>query len=531
MMDTEIFKFGGNMNIQVKHGSIQDAQADALILNLFEGVDRPAGATGAVDKALGGAITDLIKMGDFTGKLNQTAVLYPPHRIPSSRNVPAGSDAQAQMFAEGVTGVPTRRVILVGLGPVADFSVDRVRQAAASAAKRARELGAKSIASTAHGAGSGQVDPQAAAQAVAEGTLLGLYEWTLHKSKKNGTPVESVTIVEFDQAKIGAIEAGVKTGSIIANAVNFTRDLINQPANVVTPAALASAAQAQADRVGLKCDVHDVDWMRAQGMGALLGVTQGSAQPPKFIVLEHNGAAGDPLVLVGKGITFDTGGISLKPGEKMEEMKSDMSGAAAVIGAMTAIAELQLPVRAVGLAPTCENMPSGTAYRPGDVLRARNGKTIEIISTDAEGRLILADALSYAAEFKPKAVIDLATLTGACIVALGEDVAAGFFANDEDLARRVTAASDTSAEKLWRLPLYEEYKDKIKSDTADMKNSGGRYSGVGSSAIFLAEFVSYPWSHWDIAGMALSKSGPPYVNKGGAGFGVRTLVELARRWS
>ncbi len=510
-----ILYHGETMNIQVTHGSIQDARADALILNLFEGVERPAGATGAVDKALGGAIGDLIRMGDFRGKLNQTAVLY----------------------TRGA--VPAPRVVVVGLGPVADFSTDRVRQAAASAAKRARDLGAQSIASTAHGAGTGQIDPQAAAQAVVEGTLLGLYEWTEHKSKKDEKSIESCLIVEFDTDKIDAMEAGVKAGSVIAKAVNFARDLVNQPANVMTPTELANAAQEQARWVGLKCAVHDVEWMRAQGMGALLGVTQGSAQPPKFIVMEHGGALGDPLVLVGKGITFDTGGISIKPAEKLEEMKSDMGGAAAAIAAMTAIAELKMPIHAVGLVPTCENMPSGAAYRPGDVLRAKNGKTIEIISTDAEGRLILADALSYAAELKPKAVIDLATLTGACVVALGEDVAAGFFANDEDLARRVQAASEASAEKLWRLPLYEEYKDKIRSDTADIKNSGGRYGGVGASAMFLAEFVSYPWSHWDIAGMVLDTLGattlsprthPPHVIRGGTGFGVRALIELARRW-
>ena len=498
------------MNIQVEAGSIQEAKADALIVNLFEGVDtlRAAGATGAIDQALGGAVGELIAAGDFKGKLNQTAVLYTRGSLPAPR------------------------VILIGLGPVADFSVDRVRQASASAARRARELGAKSIASTAHGAGTGQIDPQLAAQAVAEGTRLGLYEWMQHKSKPrtNGQPLDSFTVYESDPGKIQAISSGVRIGSIVANAVSLARDLINQPANFITPSALANAAQQLAGRVGLKCDVHDIDWIRAQGMGALLGVTQGSAQPPKFIVLEHKGAEGDPLVFVGKGITFDTGGISIKPAEKMEDMKGDMGGAAAVIAALGAIAELNLPLHVVGLAPACENMPSGTAYRPGDVLRAMNGKTIEIISTDAEGRLILADALSYAASLKPKAVIDLATLTGACVIALGEEVAAGFFSNDDDLAREIKQVSQATAEKLWRLPLYEEYKEKIKSDTADMKNTGGRFGGVGTSALFLAEFVSYPWAHWDIAGMVLSKSGPPYVAKGGTGFGVRSLVELARRW-
>jgi leucyl aminopeptidase len=237
-------------------------------------------------------------------------------------------------------------------------------------------------------------------------------------------------------------------------------------------------------------------------------VTQGSANPPKFIVLEYKGSDAEPLVFVGKGLTFDSGGISLKNADGMEDMRSDMGGAAAIIGAFEAIAKMKLPIHIVGLIAACENMPSGTAYRPADVVTARNGRTIEIISTDAEGRMTLADALDYAAEFKPKAVIDLATLTGACVTALGQNVAAGYFANNDSLAQKVDEASRASGEKLWRLPLYTEYRDKIKTDYADLKNSGGIGSGVGSSAVFLEEFTSYPWAHWDIAGMVLDKTGP-----------------------
>lgn len=494
------------MQIAIKQGSIQEAQVDALILNLFEGVDRPAGATGAVDKALDGAISEVIRLGDFTGKLNQTAVIYTRGKVPASR------------------------VVLVGLGAVADFNVDRIRQAAASAAKRARNLGARSIASTAHGAGTGQVDPQQAAQAVAEGTLLGLYTWTAHKSKAKDKSIESFTIVEFDQSKVATIEAGARMGEIIGRATNFARDLINHPPNTLTPTELGRVTQAKADAIGLKCVVHDVEWMREMQMGALLGVTQGTQEAPAFIELHHEGATGAPLIFAGKGITFDSGGISIKPSEGMEGMKTDMGGAAAVIGALLAIAELKLPLHVIGLVPACENLPSGTAYRPSDVLRAMNGKTIEVISTDAEGRLILSDALSYATTFNPTAVIDLATLTGSCMIALGQDIAAGYFANDEDVAQRVAQASTSSAEKLWRLPLYEEYKEAIKSRTADIKNSGGRFGGVGTSAMFLAEFVSYPWSHWDIAPMMNAKSSTAYSPKGGTGFGVRALVELARSW-
>ncbi len=504
------------MDVKVLQGSIETTAADAIIINLFDGVELPAGATSAVDKALNGAITDLIRGGDFRGKLNEIAVLYTRGALPAAR------------------------VIVVGLGKVADFSVDRVRQAAAMAAKKARDLGCKSIASTAHGAGTGQIDPAAAAQAVVEGTVLGLYKWIEHRHVANERgPIESLTLVEFDATKVAAIEAGAHAGEGIASGVNHARDLVNEPPNYLTPAKLAEAAQRIAAETGVSCIVHDIEWIRAQQMGALLGVTQGSINPPHFIELEYKGSEAAPLVFVGKGITFDSGGISLKPADGMEAMKDDMGGAAAVIGAVEAIARLKLPVHVIGLIPTCENLPSGTAFRPADVLTARNGKTIEIISTDAEGRLILADALCYAADFKPQAVIDLATLTGACVIALGENVAAGFFCNDDDLARKVKIASNTSAEKLWRLPLFEDYLDKVRSDNADIKNSGGRFGGVGTSAIFLHEFTAYPWAHWDIAGVVVDKTGYtplsprthlPYVIRGGTGFGVRALVELAKNW-
>jgi leucyl aminopeptidase len=504
------------MDIKVQRGSIEATPADVIIVNLFEGVEVPAGATGAVDKALNGAITDVIRSGDYRGKLNELSVLY----------------------ARGA--LPATRVIVVGLGKVADFSLDRVRQAAAWSARRARDLGCKSIVTVAHGAGTGQIDAASAAQAVAEGVLLGLYEWREHRNAaRDRGPVESLTIVEFDESKLGAIESGVKAGEGIALGVNRARDLINQPPNYLLPQNLAQAAVQMAQATGVKCVVHDIDWMRQQKMGALLGVTQGSVNPPQLIELDYQGADSAPIIFVGKGITFDSGGISIKPAEGMEAMKNDMGGAAAVIGAVEAVARLKLPVHVMGLIPTCENLPSGTAYRPADVLTARNGKTIEVISTDAEGRLILADALCYAADFKPQAVIDLATLTGACVIALGENVAAGFFCNDDELSRQIKIASNNTNEKLWRLPLYDDYRDKIRTDNADIKNTGGRYGGVGSSAVFLEEFTSYPWAHWDIAGMVTDTVGytavyprtkSPYVIRGGTGFGVRALVELVRCW-
>ncbi len=486
------------MNIHVLSERIQDIKTDAVIVSLLEWnvADGPiTGAVGALDESLSGAIKALLDGGDLKGKLNQTAVLYP----------------------RGAA----QRVIVVGLGKPQELTLDKVRQAAGTAAKKARDLGAKSIATLALGAGGGGLDPQAAAQATVEGIVLGLYEFRVHKSTpaEHGT-LESATLVESDPAKLAAVQEGARVGRILAEATNFTRDLVNQPSNHMTPHILADAARDMAARNHLECEVLSLEQMAGLGMGAFMGVTRGSDEPPQFIILEHKPGAGQPVIFVGKGITFDSGGISIKPSEHMEAMKGDMAGAAAVIGAMQAVAQLDLPQHVVALAPACENLPSGHAYKPGDVLKAMNGKTIEIISTDAEGRLILADALCYAERYHPSAVIDLATLTGACVVALGDMVAAGLFSTDDELAARLREAGTKAGEKLWPLPLYEEYKDKIKSEVADMKNSGGRYGGVGTSAIFLKEFTSYPWMHLDIAPMSLDDKGTA------TGFGVRTLVEF-----
>ncbi len=496
------------MDIQVIHARVSDVQTDALIVSLleWEEADKPiTGAVGAIDQSLSGAVRALISGGDLKGKLNQVAVLYPRGAIPA------------------------QRVLMVGLGQAKDLTLDRVRQAAGTAAKKARDLGARSIATIAIGAGGGGLEPQAAAQATVEGVGLALYEFHVHKSTpaEHGA-IESVTLVEADASRLSAVQEGARVGRILADATNFTRDLVNQPSNHMTPRILAEEARDMARHNHLICDVLNIDQMAELGMGALMGVTRGSDEPPQFIILEHKPDAGAPIILVGKGITFDTGGISLKPSENMGAMKADMAGAAAVIGAMQAVAQLDLPLHVVALAPACENMPSGRAYKPGDVLKAMNGKTIEIISTDAEGRLVLADALCYADRYKPAAVVDLATLTGSCVVALGENVAAGIFSNDEHLSTRLREAGDKAGEKIWPLPLYEEYKDKIKSEVADMKNSSGRQGGVGASAIFLQEFTSYPWAHLDIAPVEADEKGGPYQPKGATGFGVRTLVEFLR---
>jgi leucyl aminopeptidase len=496
------------VDIQVIGGNIKDIKADAIIVSLleWEATDKPlTGAVGAVDEALSGTFKALLDSGDLKGKLNQTAVLYPRGAMQASR------------------------VIVVGLGKPQDVTLDKVRQAAGTGAKKAGELACKSIAAVAIGAGGGGLDPRAAAQATVEGMVLALYEFRVHKSTpaEHGA-IESVTLAESDAGKLPAVQEGARVGRILADATNFARDLVNQPSNHMTPHIMADAARDMAARNHLICEVLNIEQMAELGMGALMGVTRGSDEPPAFIILEYKPDAGQPVIFVGKGITFDSGGISLKPGEGMGAMKGDMAGAAAVIGAMQAVAQLDLPLHVVALAPACENLPSGHAYKPGDVLKAMNGKTIEIISTDAEGRLILADALCYADRYKPSAVVDLATLTGSCVVALGENVAAGIFSNDDDLSAKLREAGAKAGEKLWPLPLYEEYRDKIKSEVADMKNSGGRTGGVGTSAIFLKEFASYSWAHLDIAPVESDDKGGPYQPKGATGFGVRTLVEFLR---
>ncbi len=499
------------MEIRVQTGVIEQYPADAIIVNLFD--DKSVGgATQALDQALGGAISALIEGGDLTGKAGEAVVFYPRGAIPA------------------------RRVIVVGLGKREEFSVETVRRAAAHAAVKARDVGAKVVGTIVQGAGAAGLAPDVAAQAVVEGSLLALYQWRgLKTSDDEQKALDALELVVRPGDNAAAVEAVARAGEIIAEATALARALVNNPPNVATPTMLAETARRIGQRFGLRVEIMDRADMERLGMGAFLGVARGTEEPPKFIVLEYNpGAAADTVVIVGKGITFDTGGISLKPGENMETMKSDMAGAAAVLGAMQAAAALKLPLHLVGLVPATDNMPGGRAYKPADVLTAMNGKTIEVISTDAEGRLILADALCYAARYKPAAVVDLATLTGACVIALGTGMAAGLFCADEKLRAHIQAAAAATGERVWHMPLFPEYFETIQSDTADIKNSVGRHGGVGASAMFLKQFTEYPWAHLDIAGMAGVMMGEkpalPYQSKGGTGYGVRLLTEMLRRW-
>ena len=504
------------MEIQVVAGGIQSTEDELIVVNLFEGVEEPGGATGAVDQALGGSIREAVAHGDFWGKKGETLVLYPGAAIPASR------------------------VLVVGLGPQPEFSLDTVRWVAGAAAQKARDLGVRSFSSIVHGAGAGGLSLEAAAQAVVEGTILGLYRYQELKNKPPDRPdPEQFTLVQFDAAQAPVVEAGVRAAQAVASAVCLARDLVNRPANYATPTDLGDLALDIASEFDtMRCQVLLEQDAAELEMGSFLGVAAGSDEPAVFIIMEHNPGREDlnTVVLVGKGITFDTGGISLKPVERMDRMRGDMAGGAAVLATMKVVGELDLPLHVVGLVPATENMPSAWAYKPGDVLKAMNGKTIEVISTDAEGRLILADALAYAHRFEPDAVVDLATLTGACVVALGRGGAAGLFSTDETLKARLQAASQITAERVWPLPLFDDYLQALESLTADLTNSGGRYGGVGTSAMFLKQFAEgYPWAHLDIAGMSFeerpgSPKRPAYLQKGATGFGVRLLTQFLRDW-
>lgn len=498
------------MDIQVITQSAPDTKSDVLIVGAArasggQGVRLSSAAT-LVDMALGKLISEISADGEFKGNTGELVTLHTMGRI------------------------ATKRVILVGLGSQEKLTTHAIRRASAIATRHAQAIGAHhvTLALNWH-----SIDAADVARAEVEGALLGCYSFRMYQHSENGngkgiTQFQVLT-EESDKADF---EQGVQQGRILAEATNFARDLVNEPPNVLTPRELANRASAMAREFGLECEVFDKAKIEQLQMGGLLGVSQGSAQPPLFIILRYRGAPASSdrgLALVGKGVTFDTGGISLKPADHMDEMKGDMGGAAAVIGAMQAIAALKPNINVTGLVPTCENMPSSTAYRPGDILRIMNGKTIEIVNTDAEGRLILADALSYAVKEGLSPIIDLATLTGAAVVALGNTMTA-LYCNDELLTDEILAAGRIEGEKYWPMPLDEEYAEQIKSDIADIKQTGGRPGGSITAAKILEHFVGdAKWAHLDIAGTSYVDSKRSYQEKGATGVGVRTLAELALR--
>jgi leucyl aminopeptidase len=490
------------MKINVLAGKIEKHATNAAVIPLFEN-EKPGKVAERVDKALGGMISRLIKKGDFKPKTGAVHLLYPEGRLPAER------------------------LLLVGLGKRSEFTSNRLRQAAGKAAPSLRSAGAQRITIVTDAIG---LDSEELGQALSEGSVLGLYRFLKYKTNEQNDREKdllTITLLTESRGAVGAMQKGVKVGEVIAESTVMARDMVSSPPADMTPAIIATKAKEIARQFGLKLQVLEKDQMKRLGMGALLGVASGSAQPPKFVIVEYRKGGTKPFIaLVGKAITFDSGGISIKPAENMDKMKDDMSGGAAVLGAIRNAAALKLPLNIVGLLPVTENMPSGSAFKPGDVLRTMSGRTIEILNTDAEGRLILSDALTYACRYKPAVIVDIATLTGACSIALGNE-AIGMLGTDDRFKQQMRAAGDRTGERVWELPLWDEYYEQIKSDIADMKNTGGRAGGVITAAALLSKFVQkYPWVHLDIAAMAWSDKERPYTPKGATGIGVRLLTRF-----
>src|SRR6266853_2586126 len=485
------------MQIHLDEKAAESVECDALVAFTFEG--KPS-------DRFKDSLSEVYASGEVTGKMYEMTLVHRP------------------------AGFKAKRILLAGSGPVEKFTSAELRRVSAAALRHLKSKSVVNIAILLDGAFSGAEHVEAAV----EGAVLGDYEPDRYKTDKKGKKlVERFTVAVTK--KSAGLDAALDRGRATAEAQNLTRELVNEPANRLTPASLAEAARQMAVAQGLECEVLDRDRMKQLGMGSLLGVAMGSAEPPALIVLRYkpakdasNGKA--HLGLVGKGVTFDTGGISIKPADGMEKMKYDMAGGAAMIGAMRALAQLKPPIPVTALIPAVENMPSGKAQKLGDVQIAMSGKSIEIINTDAEGRLVLADGLCYARQLGCTHLIDAATLTGAVVVALGY-ANAGIFSSDDAMYQRFAQALDKAGEKMWRLPLDDEYKDQIKSSIADIMNTGGRWGGAITAAMFLKEFAEdTPWIHLDIAGTAWMEDNKPWIAKGPSGIAVRSLVEFARNF-
>ncbi len=498
------------MEVRVKKGKIYQGADEILLLPVFseKGLE---GNVKAIDKLLKGAVSEVFNSGEFKGKPNELYLL------------------QTQK------GLKSNRLLLVGLGERKKAALNTLREAFGKGAVYIRNKGFKRFSSPVSSDLLIKEKIRDQVQAMVEGVLLGSYQFNLYKtdSSEVKSEIEEWTLLVEEEKKISEAEKGARLGQILCEGVALARDLGNQPSNVATPGKLAEEAIKIGRELPVKVTVLEREDMEELKMGSFLGVSKGSEEPPKFIILEYSPLAkSKPVVLVGKSVTFDSGGISLKPAEKMEQMKGDMSGGAAVLSAIKVAAQLKLPLNLVGLLPATENLPSGTATKPGDVLTSLSGKTIEVINTDAEGRLILADALTYAQRFNPEAIIDLATLTGAVVIALGGE-AIGMLGTSAEIKEKLKKAGEKTGERVWELPLWEKYYDLIKSDIADMKNTGGRGAGTITAAAFLSKFVEEktPWVHLDIAGTAWTEADQPYIPKGNSGIGVRLLIQFLMDWS
>jgi len=461
------------------------------------------------EEAVKQAASQVLATGEFASASNETLLLHSPQ------------------------GLKAKRLLLVGLGKASKATPHDVRKAAGTAVRFAKPRKLRELTITVPSGTS--FDPTATVRAIVEGAIVADFDPDTYRSDRKDQSIQSLTILAPAPIDQKAAETGHQEGVIIGESQNFTRHLVNEPGNHMTPTVLGAEAAEMSKEFGLKCDVYGEEKLHELKMGAFWSVSQGSYEPPALIIMTYepkNAPADGPVLgLVGKGITFDTGGISIKPADNMEKMKYDMAGGAAMIGAMRAIAQLKPAVKVIAIVCAAENMPSGKAYKPGDVVTAMSGKTIDVINTDAEGRLVLADGLSYAKQLGATHLIDAATLTGAVAVALGQ-INAGVFANDEDAYQHFSTALDRSGERFWRLPLEEEYRDQIRSDIADIKNTGGRYGGAVTAAMFLKEFAEdTPWLHLDIAGLAWLDETKPWIAKGPTGVAVRSIVEWVRSYS
>lgn len=500
------------MQLTVYAGDPTEVETPALVISLFYGQQKLAGLAAEVDRALDGFLTELVASGEITGKEGEVTIFHTRGALPA------------------------QRVAVVGMGKREKLDRVRARKAAGAAATELLKRKVASFHSALHGAGALRARPDELAELAVEGTLLAAYRFDRYKSQDVGeeqerkkVTLEAFGIVDGDRTRTRALREGLRRGEILALATNYARDLGNGPGNEITPATLADAAVTLAEENGLEVEVLDRDRIEERGMGALLAVAQGSSREPRLIVLRHlKGGTTPPFALVGKAITFDSGGLSIKPAQNMEEMKFDKCGGCAVLGAMLGVSRLRLRLNVVGIIPAAENLPGPTAYKPGDILRSASGKTIEVVNTDAEGRLILADALHYASQLEPRAIVDFATLTGACVVALGKHCS-GLMGNDPKLLKRLEAAGDRTGDRVWPLPLWPEYVDQMRSDYADIKNSGGRDGGAITAAAFLQQFVNEaPWAHVDIAGTAWRTRATPDGAVGATGAGVRLILEYLR---
>ncbi|MBS3167615.1 leucyl aminopeptidase [Candidatus Woesearchaeota archaeon] len=475
-----------------------ELNTEALVVGLYEEMHKDD--LGVYNVISEGLVGDLVNDKEFTGKFCKISMLRLKGKI--------------------------KRLVLVGLGKEKEFNVNKARQVIAKVAVYLRDNSIKEFSLVLFE----DLRPYNAAYCSVEAVKLALYNFNHFKTQglEDLNKVEQFTLIA-NANNFMEIDEGIRDALIISDSVCYVRDLQNKPSNVVTPSYLANEAKRIARRNKLKCIVYDKNDIEKIGMGGMIAVSKGSGHEPKFIVLEYMGGK-ETICFVGKGVTFDSGGISIKPSAAMDEMKFDMSGGAVVLGLIEAAARLKLPYHLVGLIPTVENLPGGNAYKPGDIIKHYNGKTSEIINTDAEGRLILADALAYSKNFKPKAVIDFATLTGACVISLG-DIFTGMFSTDDELAQKLTIAGEKTGEEVWRLPLHDKYKEYIKSNVADLKNCGPRDGGAITAAMFLKEFVDCKkWVHLDIAGTAWTTKSEPLNPVGGTGVGVRLAIQLLKYW-